>query len=76
MNTVTSKSKRPGAYWDRAGNVIRDWNTDQVLPGYEGSCLVYLDTRGPVFATTFLRDGERCWEDLDQKVPALTSWLS
>ncbi|HYL16163.1 MAG TPA: hypothetical protein VEV41_24235 [Terriglobales bacterium] len=65
MNACTPRSKRPGAYWDRAGNVVRDWNTDQPLPGYEGMCLVYLDIRGPVFVTTFLQNGERCWEGLD-----------
>jgi hypothetical protein len=65
MSVAASNSKRPGVYWDRAANVVRDWTTDQPLPAYEGDCLVYLDTRGPVFATTFLRNGERCWEGID-----------
>lgn len=55
---------RPGAYWDRSDNVVRDWNTDQPMPDYEGTCMVYLDIEGPVFMRTFLNNGERCWEGL------------
>ena len=59
--TVRGRSK-PNAYWDRSANVVRDWETDQVLPDYQGTCLVYLDVEGPVFLQTFLQDGQRCWE--------------
>lgn len=45
--------------------VLRAWNTDQVLPHYEGECLIYLDMRGPVLVRTFLRGGKRCWDGLD-----------
>jgi hypothetical protein len=55
----------PGVYWDRADSVVRDWTTNQALPGYEGMCLVYLDIRGPVFVNTFLQNGQRCWEGLE-----------
>jgi hypothetical protein len=55
----------PGAYWDRSGNVVRDWKTDQALPNYEGQCMVYLDIQGPVLMKTYLRNGERCWESAD-----------
>jgi hypothetical protein len=53
---------RPDVYWDRATQVVRDWNTDQALPEYQGPCLVDLDIQGPVFLRTFLHDGKRCWE--------------
>lgn len=53
---------RPSAYWDRSSNIVRDWETDQALPDYQGTCLVYLDVRGPVFLRTFLQEGKRCWE--------------
>ncbi len=54
-------SSRPSAYWDRVANTVRDWKTDQPLPEYQGTCLVYLDVQGPVFLRTFLKDGKRCW---------------
>jgi hypothetical protein len=65
MNAVAAKLGKPGAYWDRSGSVVRDWNTDQALPEYEGTCMVYLDIRGPVFMKTFLHNGQRCWEGLE-----------
>ena len=55
-------SDKPSAYWDRSANVVRDWKTDQALPDYQGTCLVYLDVQGPVFLKTFLQDGQRCWQ--------------
>jgi hypothetical protein len=53
---------KPNVYWDRSANVVRDWKTDQALPDYQGTCLVYLDVEGPVFLQTFLQDGKRYWE--------------
>jgi hypothetical protein len=55
-------STKPSAYWDRATNEVRDWKTDQPLPEYQGTCLVYRDIQGPVFLRTFFQDGKRCWE--------------
>ena len=55
-------SSKPSAYWDRTTKAVRDWKTDQPLPEYQGTCLVYRDIEGPVFLRTFLEDGERCWE--------------
>jgi hypothetical protein len=55
-------SAKPSAYWDRSANVVRDWKTDQPLPDYQGTCLVYLDVEGPVFLQTFLQEGKRHWE--------------
>jgi hypothetical protein len=62
MPSPAGKLGRPGAYWDRSGNVVRDWTTDQALPEYEGRCMVYLDIQGPVFMNTYLHNGKRCWE--------------
>ena len=56
------ESSKPTAYWDRTAHVVRDWNTDQPLPEYQGTCMVYLDIQGPVFLQTFVHDGKRCWE--------------
>ena len=56
------RSSAPSAYWDRASKAVRDWKTDQPLPEYQGTCLVYRDIEGPVFLRTFLKDGKRCWE--------------
>lgn len=53
---------KPPAYWDRATKVVRDWSTDQPLPEYQGTCLVYHDVNGPVFLQTFLENGQRRWE--------------
>ncbi|HVO63313.1 MAG TPA: hypothetical protein VMT53_20465 [Terriglobales bacterium] len=57
-------SDKPNAYWDRVANIVRDWHTDQPLPEYQGTCLVYLDVQGPVFLETFLQDGKRRWEQV------------
>jgi len=65
MNSHLSRLSRPGAYWDRSGNVVRDWNTDQALPNYEGKCMVYLDIQGPVLMNTYLLNGERRWESAE-----------
>lgn len=65
MSGVASKVGRPGAYWDRSANVVRDWSTDQAIPDFEGTCMVYLDIQGPVFMKTSLRNGQRCWEGLE-----------
>jgi len=65
MSTAIASSYKPSVYWDRTANVVRDWSTDQALPGYEGMCMVYLDLQGPVFLKTFLQDGQRCWEVSD-----------
>ena len=65
MNSHLSRLSRPGAYWDRSGNVVRDWSTDQALPNYEGKCMVYLDIQGPVLMNTYLRNGERYWESAE-----------
>jgi hypothetical protein len=62
-------SSKPSAYWDRATKAVRDWKTDQPLPEYQGTCLVYRDIEGPVFLRTFLEDGKRCWE-WEAKSPA------
>lgn len=51
-------------YWDRAEYSVRDWNTGTELPEYQGPCLVYFDLRGPTVMYTFLRDGKRCWEEV------------
>jgi hypothetical protein len=59
---AATDTEKPSAYWDRSGDVVRDWKTDQALPDYQGTCLVYLDVQGPVFLQTFLQDGKRCWE--------------
>jgi hypothetical protein len=59
---VIPSSSKPSVYWDRSGNVVRDWSTDQALPAYEGTCMVYMDLKGPVFLKTFLKNGQRCWE--------------
>lgn len=56
------ETHHPSAYWDRASHEVRDWKTDQVLPEFQGTCLVYLDIQGPVFLRTFLENGKRCWE--------------
>lgn len=61
MNQIAHPPCHPKAYWDRTQRVVRDWNTNRVLPDYEGECLVYLDVEGPVFRQTFLQDGARCW---------------
>lgn len=58
----TGVARQPGVYWDRSDNVVRDWKTDQPIPNYEGTCMVYLDIAGPVFMETYLRNGQRCWE--------------
>ena len=66
---VTSTSPRkmsgskPVAYWDRTDKMIRNWDTNQALPDYEGPCMVYLDLSGPVVVYTFLRAGLRHWQD-------------
>jgi len=59
--TSAVKPPKPSAYWDRSQNVVRDWNTNRALHDYEGECLVYMDVSGPVFMTTFLHNGQRCW---------------
>jgi hypothetical protein len=59
---IAHKPVKPQAYWDRTQRVVRDWNTNHVLPDYEGECLVYLDVEGPVIRHTFLQDGARCWD--------------
>jgi hypothetical protein len=64
MNQVAVNVVKPQAYWDRAQRVVRDWKTNNVLPEYEGECLVYLDVEGPVIRTTFFQDGARCWDAL------------
>jgi hypothetical protein len=64
MNQVAVKELKPQAYWDRAQRVVRDWNTNNVLPEYEGECLVYLDVEGPVIRNTFFQDGDRRWDVL------------
>jgi hypothetical protein len=61
MRESIAKLSTPTAYWDRTLKVVRHWTTNEILPTYEGPCMVYLDTRGPVFVETFLREGERCW---------------
>lgn len=53
----------PAAYWDRTGQVVRNWKTDEELPDYEGLCLVYLDLRGPVVMRTFVQKGVRGWQE-------------
>ena len=65
MTGQIAKLNKPKVYWDRTQKVVRDWDTNQALPEYEGTCMVYLDTRGPVFMETFLRHGERCWQGAD-----------
>lgn len=60
--TFETAAAQPSAYWDRSSQVVRDWKTDQELPDYQGTCLVYLDIQGPVFVRTFLQGGKRCWE--------------
>ncbi len=62
MASYAVKLGHPAVYWDRSGNIVRDWRTDQALPEYEGRCLVYLDIQGPVFMNTYLCNGKRCWE--------------
>ncbi|HZQ25900.1 MAG TPA: hypothetical protein VFA89_24120 [Terriglobales bacterium] len=63
MTGCQPRPVRPRAYWDRALRVVRDWNSNQILSEYEGCCMVYLDTRGPVFLYTFLQNGERFWQE-------------
>jgi hypothetical protein len=64
--TVTRMAPaKPSAYWDRCDGVVRDWTTNQPMPAYEGPCLVYLDTRGPVLLNTYLRDGHRHWDGME-----------
>ena len=59
----SSRVTKPVAYWDRTQRVVRDWETNQLLPAYEGECMVYMDVSGPVFMQTFLHNGQRCWHD-------------
>jgi len=65
MHAHIARLSTPTAYWDRTLKVVRHWSTNEILPAYEGPCMVYLDTRGPVFVETFLREGERCWQSGD-----------
>ncbi len=65
MHAQIAKLSTPTAYWDRTLKVVRRWSTNEILPSYEGPCMVYLDTRGPVFVETFLRAGERYWQSGD-----------
>lgn len=51
-------------YWDRAEYSVRDWRTGAELPHYEGPCLIYFDLRGPTMMYTFLREGKRCWREI------------
>lgn len=62
MDELSCGLRKPNAYWDRTQKVVRDWQTNQPLPQYEGECMVYMDTHGPVFLRTFLHQGARCWE--------------
>jgi len=57
---------QPVAYWDRTDNVVRDWQTNQPLPHYEGPCMYYSDLRGAVVMDSFLRDGKRHWIEAPQ----------
>ena len=65
MHRPHSPATKPEVYWDRADKVVRDWSTGQVLPNYEGQCLVYSDMQGPVLLHTFLNQGKRQW--IEQK---------
>jgi hypothetical protein len=63
MHRLHSPATKPEVYWDRADKVVRDWSTGQMLPNYEGQCLVYSDMQGPVLLHTFLNQGKRQWQE-------------
>ena len=74
--TSAIKPPKPAAYWDRSQNVVRDWKTNSILPEYEGECMVYMDVSGPVFMTTFLHNGRRCWHRAGVLVSELFAGMS
>ena len=63
MARSCSPALNPSAYWDRTDKVVRNWSTGQVLPDYEGQCMVYSDMRGPMLMDTFMDRGQRQFKE-------------
>ncbi len=63
MDCLRSLASKPSVYWDRTDKVVRNWSTGKAVPEYEGQCMVYSDMRGPLVMHTFLKKGERQWQE-------------